>query len=332
MNAKRATEESTEKPADERRELVYDRVKPGPRHTITPATPGVLKIGLIGWEQENGDDTPTLKFRTLQRSLREAFQSSRPDIVLCSGAGVSLPRRSMLRQKASQGTVQKLGKRIFNAAKCPVLFECKGHSGMWLMALDESLTLFRHQQHVFRKGREAHTGFLTIAEWNAGLGMVGVAHAGRTVTLVQATCNEVRIFDRRNASNASLLAAALRAQPMPAAFHGDWILLHPAHHSYLRKPRLGYAISHGTSQRTNALLADLTAQKSFGDDTRPPLAALHANNYYGKGAKLGEDRRGALMLYERGAPAANLARKHGNVHGQGAAWTTVTITLPSGGP
>lgn len=326
MNAKNeAVEQAPQKARP--KELVYDALKPGPRFTIVPKNAGELRVGLIGWRQLDRD-TPTLTLSALRRSLRQAFRDDAPDLVLCAGAGVMLPRETALGQKRSKSVQSTIGPSLAAAAGCSVLFEQGGDdAGQWLLATSRGLHLIRHWQHATDKDEVARYGIFTLAEWHVGLGAMVVQNGVRPVTLLLAICNEVRAFERGRDKDASVIGVGLRGGTAPKVFQGDWVLLHPAHHSYLRSQDRGFAISHPTADVPVSLLAGLTASGPFKDGTRPPLAALHASNYYGLGAGLAKDRKCGLKRYRAGKPRA-LTRAHRVVGGRGVTWAIATVKLP----
>lgn len=332
MNAKNKQDgESSElaEAAEPMKEMVRDVLnRTQPRHTIYPKQRGELSVGMMGWEQKSSDSAPKLSFGKLCVSLQKGFATSPPDVVLCSGARVKLPRSVKLQQKKGARVLQEIGGAIFKSAGCPVIFESTAMHGAWLIALADRLVLFRYRQHVFGKIGAARYGFFTLGEWAAGLGTMAVDNGGKVTNLLLAICNEVRMFEPGKSPSSSLVGIALRGTPAPKVMKADWILLHSAHRSYMRSQDRGYGIAHPTDQKQTSLLAELTMQKTFSDGTKPPLAALHVNNYYGTPKTLRDDSRKALILYTAGVRGQRLVRYHGKNGPVRYVRTVMTVKLP----
>ncbi len=104
-------------------------------------------------------------------------------------------------------------------------------------------------------------------------------------------------------------------------------LNHARYAEDLRSQDRGYGIAHPTTQNQTPLLADLTMQKTFSDGTKPPLAALHVNNYYGTSDTLRRQSQGAGSVHRWRASTAigPLPRQSGAVR---YVRTVATIKLP----
>jgi hypothetical protein len=164
----------------------------------------------------------------------------------------------------------------------PILFEVindRGSTARWLLTHGDSeahTKQLRSEQILFRRGDEVACYDRLSSVLGAGGGVLSLR--GRRTRLVLLICGE------NNALNTSWRGLSTLCHPGPGLTRSlghRWVALNPAHSPYWpQKTRMGFA-KVGQDGGVGPTMSRSVARRTpYPDGTSPPLAFVHANNFF----------------------------------------------------
>lgn len=258
-------------------------VDQGPQAVLIPdlrkPCDGAVRIGTVSWSvSRSGGDLlpPGLFLETLERLPCGGVEGL--DLLLASGRTLSGEPAARDVLDASRGTA--------------VLFEVVNRerngdpdrSARWLLMHDgarERAEVLRVSQVLTRRQDDQGAYRRFVDEISCGHGVIRLADRGLTFVLfICGENNALRTDDR--APSAIHESTGRLAQVLG----GRWVALNPAHTPYWPQiRRKGYA-KVGRIGSNGATMARVVARRpSYCDGTNPPVAFIHANNFFAEEPK-----------------------------------------------
>jgi len=168
----------------------------------------------------------------------------------------------------------------------PVLFEVVNpdRSARWLLIhqeVQDRAEVTRSSQIIYRSGDSEGAYGRFVREIASGHGVIRLADRGLTLVLFICGENNALRTDGRNLS-----AVHDPTGGLAETLGGRWVALNPAHTPYWpQHTRRGFAKVGRIGERSETMARPVARRQSYGDGTNPPVAFIHANNFFAEEPK-----------------------------------------------
>jgi hypothetical protein len=238
--------------------------------TALPTDPaGTLRIGTLSWSVPRRDRHPLAPdefLATLKQVLAEAQEPW--DLLLAAGRTLSI-------EPPSEEVLARTGGSA-------VLFEVinpGGNSARWILAhggTQSRTDRLRSEQIIVRGGDDPAKYERLAADLTAGGGVI--RHGGSDTSLILLICGENNALDIYGRGR----SAFCRPGPgLAGRLGGRWVALNPAHSPYWPQSKMtGFAKVGRVGGVGETMARTVAGRGPYADGTRPPVAFVHANNFY----------------------------------------------------
>jgi hypothetical protein len=256
------SESGTEVPAGQ-----YQEIEPQARR---PAGPGIpLRVGTLSWSLSKRSRHPLTAEQFLATLEQVHIKAPEPsDLLLASGRTLS-----------DEPVPEEVLARTIGPAVVYEVINPGRTTARWVLAhggTEARAHRVRTEQILVRGDDEPSFYDRLSAELLAGGGVIPIG--GSDTKFVLLICGE------NNALNTSRRNRSVLRHPCPglaSCLGGRWIALNPAHDPYWPQSKMkGFAKVGRVGGVGETMARTVAVRGPYADGTRPPVAFVHANNFY----------------------------------------------------